>query len=739
MVIVTVQHNSSNIKSFFLLDFIENVLNTKRRKFDQKQIEVIANELGERLMHDDYLQKSKNFERLLALQEKGVRSEKLKQSLFDYFKDSEKQKYLNLGLCETLAKQPGLDLNQVLLNHLQSHQNVEQMSNYQQVRLYILLSFLKNNEPFQGMIQQLKTIVDELAEREPAKIINIIKSSNIHYSPLRRDLLMQCIKNMAQLYGQQKIQDYNFYKNLLASIERREHRKFWIEWFGQNPELLSQDSLLPFLDAFSQLEQYTLEQFLVFLNLIQQDGGAKISLKKLLYVIRADSAFITEFLRYENLFKRFCQVLQKLCEKQPDQIRLQFIYTFAQRIEGSGHRSQQFSRFLRRAYEVSKSQPDQVLPSHLEFVYSVMLINHGELPAENAKQLYEKNRERLNDIYLKSKIWSYLVSRENFEFQSLPETLQESAKILEVHNKSIREGTSFKVVSALQAVLSYPLKHISSDLEFYLKTVKEFLPQINSQQYLGLILALNPKYVKPDYQSYQPIIRELINSYPNFNKKLQFNDLVRILQKFTQINCKHPNIYNSILSDIGNNFLTMSAEERIICLESFAQMKIKQVDFFQKNIESIAQNFQLYRRYLPNILNSLYQVGYDNQESSKDILKIAEEIIHDKDINETFNLVKYLLVLKPENERELLDLYLGKLTDQDIKDYQQFKSRGEFLLVHEIINRQYKDEIFASKVGQVLDQSKVAELRANYFSKVKSLQSSLDLVTSYLKAMKVSF
>ena len=109
-------------------------------------------------------------------------------------------------------------------------------------------------------------------------------------------------------------------------------------------------------------------------------------------------------------------------------------------------------------------------------------------------------------------------------------------------------------------------------------------------------------------------------------------------------------------------------------------------------------------------------------------MKIAEEIIHDKDINETFNLVKYLLVLKPENERELLDLYLGKLTDQDIKDYQQFKSRGEFLLVHEIINRQYKDEIFASKVGQVLDQSKVAELRANYFSKVKSLQSSLDLV-----------
>lgn len=663
MVIVTVQHNSSNIKSFFLLDFIENVLQTKRRKFDQKQIEVLANELGERLLHDDFLQKPKNFERLLSLQEKGVRSEKLKQSLFDYFKDSEKQKYLNLGLCESLAKQAGLDINQVLLNHIQNHPSVEQMSNYQQVRLYILFNFLKNNEPFQGLIQQLKTIVDELVEKEPAKVINIIKSSNIHFSPMRRDLLATCSKNMAQLYGQQKIQDYNFFKNMLASIERREHRVFWIEWFGQNPELLNQDSLLPFLDAFSQLEQYTLEQFLVFLNLIQQQGGSKISLKKLLYVIRTDSTFINEFLRYDNLFKRFCHVLTNLCEKQPDQVRLQFIYTFAQRIEGSGHRSTQFSRLLRRAFEISKAQPDQTIPAQLEFVYSVMLINHGELPAENAKQLYEKSREKLSDVILKSKIWSYVVSKESFEFQSLPETLQESAKILEAHNKSIREGTSFKVVSALQAALSYPVKHISADLEFYQKTVKEFLPQINSQQYLGLILALNPKYVKPDYQSYQPIIKELINAYPNFNKKLQFHDLVRILQKFTQINCKHPNIYNSILSDIGNNFLTMTPEERIICLQSFSQMKIKQVDFFQKNLESIAQNFGLYRRYLSNILQSLYFVGYDNQESIKDILKITEEIIHDKDINETFNLVKYLLVLKPQNEKELLELYLGKLTE----------------------------------------------------------------------------
>lgn len=38
-----------------------------------------------------------------------------------------------------------------------------------------------------------------------------------------------------------------------------------------------------------------------------------------------------------------------------------------------------------------------------------------------------------------------------------------------------------------------------------------------------------------------------------------------------------------------------------------------------------------------------------------------------------------------------------------------------------------------------MDPSKVAELRSNYFSKVKSLTTGLENITSYLKAMKVEF
>jgi hypothetical protein len=45
MVIITIEQNSQNIKTFFLLDFIEALQTIKRRKLDDRKVEILANEL----------------------------------------------------------------------------------------------------------------------------------------------------------------------------------------------------------------------------------------------------------------------------------------------------------------------------------------------------------------------------------------------------------------------------------------------------------------------------------------------------------------------------------------------------------------------------------------------------------------------------------------------------------------------------------------------------------------------
>jgi len=68
MVISTIEHNGSNIKSFFLLNFIENIMKIKKKKKDDKETIVkLANEISSRLEFDTFLVKPRQLERIVAI------------------------------------------------------------------------------------------------------------------------------------------------------------------------------------------------------------------------------------------------------------------------------------------------------------------------------------------------------------------------------------------------------------------------------------------------------------------------------------------------------------------------------------------------------------------------------------------------------------------------------------------------------------------------------------------------
>ena len=75
MVISTIEHNGSNIKSFFLLNFIENIMKIKKKKKDDKETIVkLANEISSRLEFDTFLVKPRQLERIVAIYDQGLRS-----------------------------------------------------------------------------------------------------------------------------------------------------------------------------------------------------------------------------------------------------------------------------------------------------------------------------------------------------------------------------------------------------------------------------------------------------------------------------------------------------------------------------------------------------------------------------------------------------------------------------------------------------------------------------------------
>lgn len=85
-------------------------------------------------------------------------------------------------------------------------------------------------------------------------------------------------------------------------------------------------------------------------------------------------------------------------------------------------------------------------------------------------------------------------------------------------------------------------------------------------------------------------------------------------------------------------------------------------------------------------------------------------------------------MLKPDNEKELLERYAKPLKPEDLKAFDKFKTRGELILLYEVLSRRFKDLDIAKHILSVIDPLKVDEIRHNYFAKNDSLTFSANLI-----------
>lgn len=121
----------------------------------------------------------------------------------------------------------------------------------------------------------------------------------------------------------------------------------------------------------------------------------------------------------------------------------------------------------------------------------------------------------------------------------------------------------------------------------------------------------------------------------------------------------------------------MTAEERVKCLEAFSVIKIKQVDFYHKNLEKITENFQNYAAYYNNIVNALYKIGYDNTESIDLVNKLADRVLlqENLDIEDAIAFIRYYPVLGAPKEAEVLGNFFNKLNKDKIKAFDKYRNR----------------------------------------------------------------
>lgn len=136
-------------------------------------------------------------------------------------------------------------------------------------------------------------------------------------------------------------------------------------------------------------EEYKINDFLMFTNLLQLDNCKKVSLKRILYLIKNNNQFFFDIVKYESIFRRFLLILAKMCQAQPTEIKLYSLYVIALRVESLGQKNLAYQVLLNRCFSIQKSIPTEIPNKFLDILFGQLLIGYGLLDIKYAKQIYK--------------------------------------------------------------------------------------------------------------------------------------------------------------------------------------------------------------------------------------------------------------------------------------------------------------------------------------------------------------
>ncbi len=232
----------------------------------------------------------------------------------------------------------------------------------------------------------------------------------------------------------------------------------------------------------------------------------------------------------------------------------------------------------------------------------------------------------MNDVVLLSKYLSYILQRMNpkeFENKAIIDETNEKLTMLELQ---LTETNARAVLNALAAILAYP-PHFWKDKKDYLtKVLKEFIEIGTVQTYLEVLNSLPAKFVRNDSDLYNPILKELTNSFTQFKKKFSTSDIVNVLERMAEFSYKNAQIYNLLFVEIAKHFNGFKKEEYFDIISAFTKMNIRQSDLYDKILTKVESFPFGFINNLKFILLNLIKVGHSSKETSDIILKIFNKL-----------------------------------------------------------------------------------------------------------------
>lgn len=386
----------------------------------------------------------------------------------------------------------------------------------------------------------------------------------------------------------------------------------WAEYAKTNFADFNSNQVNRLIDGFNQLDDINIDQISLLLQILGSIVKLEnIPLKKFQVLIRDNKAFLLEIVKVDQKLKNLLTLYSQLLDAHKSEVKTLFGWNVIKRLESVNIKSQLVPQIARKIYEYGKSNGS--LSPAVEIPVALYLLTKNLLKIEDAKQIYDKSKTTTEDIALRSKLLAYILRKTPISDYSKDDIVAEVNDKLEVLHKSLNDTNARHVLSTLSLILAFPPQFLSGQKDLYVKALKEFTSFGNHQTYLGIILSLPADKVRNNFEFYNHILKELINNYTNYNKRLSPSDIIKILKKFSDCNSRSSTMYNYILADLGRVFNFLKPEDHAEIVTSFSRIGIKQSDLFDKIVAKIVAHLNQYYNSLPQIFAAFFKIGYDTQ------------------------------------------------------------------------------------------------------------------------------
>lgn len=615
MIVMTIQHNSDNIQSSFILQYFDNfspIHESLLRRFDQGKLKTIMEALAPRLSTDSYLHR--NLSRLLKVVDTLTYSStsypEFNKALCDYILNSDSaykapisyEFLMKRGISTSfiISKLVSNGIEQLIedgkyesLNHptiRRIYASLPDTDTDTQKLLETLQHFRRSTNDFNSLheySQSLKiTSLDEEFSEEFEHFKEQIGDKELVFQDLRR--LTHLLKNN------------NCY---------RSNRK----WVSEKLQNVNAQKIAFLLNSISSRNGYIKSYVNPIMNILSEFPD-KVNLSKTLRNITSNDALVGDiFLRTEQLNSRFGNILTAYTKNDDVKFGINEIYSMIalyKKLEMSSIHSGALPSLISSVY---KNLQGSNLPSYLDIVVANILLSSGKLNMEVASLLYDKMREgrNYNDI-VASKVLAFILRSDR---ERDPKMEKEAFEKIESMVSDVQQIDSNIALSAVSKILAFPYDIIEEHFDSVSSALKDHITFCTPNQYNNIFESIDHRVVRKNRFLYNNILKCLCDQFKNIGSKIILKQQVSILEKVSLCGFNHPQFLNQIVQNISKQFNILTTDELVNTCVSLSRNKFKQADLLDRIILKLTKNPKISTRKMSYLLAALEKVGHDSSLS----------------------------------------------------------------------------------------------------------------------------